>query len=151
MNADKWNWVKDISTKNPDLYQSMALVFLKEQLQKLNIETVNCEFDGVMGLLFQIYDQDLQIDNIKMEWFPTKSNSRSKRSWYTNSGDLLSVNICISELPKLDENYSEEKADRAFFASVNITGSSAESILDKSLYEIKIKYGISLVTNMRNL
>lgn len=134
---------QELSRLFPQLKEDLGLVFLQEELAILGVETVVSEFEGYQGLTFQVFDKDLRIEHIKMDWFPTKMKCSKRHSWY-GKNSFLKVGIYVLELPKLDENYSEEDADNEFFTHLEVEGESAKQILADALNFISEKYGLDL-------
>jgi hypothetical protein len=134
---------QELSRLFPQLKEDLGLVFLQEELAILGVETVVSEFEGYQGLTFQVFDKDLRIEHIKMDWFPTKMKCSKRHSWY-GKNSLLKVGIYVLELPKLDEKYSEEDADNEFFTHLEAEGESAKQILADALNFISEKYGLDL-------
>lgn len=130
----------------PEVREELGLVFLRQQLHLLDVMTVVTEFDGTRGITFQVFDRDHQMKHVKMEWFPNKRFCGFKHSWFTAQQREFSVNVYITELPSLDENYTEEMADEEFFVHLEILGTSAKEILTSILVELKKNYGVRLAT-----
>lgn len=130
----------------PEVREELGLVFLRQQLHLLDVMTVVTEFDGTRGITFQVFDRDHQMKHVKMEWFPNKRFCGFKHSWFTAQQREFSVNVYITELPSLDENYTEEMADEEFFVHLEILGTSAKEILTSILVELKKDYGVRLAT-----
>ncbi len=130
----------------PEVREELGLVFLRQQLHLLDVMTVVTEFDGTRGITFQVFDRDHQMKHVKMEWFPNKRFCGFKHSWFTAQQREFSVNVYITELPSLDENYTEEMADEEFFVHLEILGTSAKEILTSILVELKRNYGVRLAT-----
>lgn len=141
---DKFN--EELTKLYPQLKEDLGLVFLQEQLKILGIDTVISEFEGYKGLTFQLFDKDSIIDQIKMDWFPTKIHCSKRNSWY-DKNSLFKVGIYVLELPKLDENYSQEIADNEFYTHLQVEGNSAKEILDSALTFISQKYGLDFDIN----
>ena len=130
----------------PEMREELGLVFLRQQLQLLEVKTVVTEFDGTRGITFQVFDRDHQMKHVKMEWFPNKRFCGLRHSWFTSQQREFSVNAYISELPSLDENYTEQMADEEFFVPLEVLGTSAKEILTSILVELKQTYGVRLAT-----
>ena len=133
----------ELSRLFPQLKEDLALSFLKDQLEMLGVSTVVSEFEGYQGITFQVFDKDLRIEHIKMDWFPTKIKCSRRHSWY-GKALLFKVGIYVLELPKLGETYSQEDADNEFFTHLEVDGGSAKDILADALNFISEKYGLDL-------
>jgi hypothetical protein len=127
----------------PQLKEDLGLSFLKDQLEMLGVSTVVSEFVGYQGITFQLFDKDLRIEHIKMDWFPTKVKCSRRHSWY-GKNSYFKVGIYVLELPKLGENYSQEDADNEFFTHLEVDGESAKDIIADALNFISEKYGLDL-------
>ena len=134
---------KHLSKQFPELKEELGLFFLSEQLRILGVDNVITEFEGYQGITFQVFDKDLRMEHIKMDWFPTKVKCSKRHSWY-GKVSLFKVGIYVLELPKLDENYSEVDADNEFFTHLEVDGESARQILADALNFISEKYGLDL-------
>jgi hypothetical protein len=133
----------DLSRLFPQLKEDLGLSFLRDELEMLGVNTVVSEFEGYQGITFQVFDKDLRIEHIKMDWFPTKVKCSRRHSWY-GKALLFKVGIYVLELPKLVENYSQEDADNEFFTHLEVDGGSAKEILADALNFISEKYGLDL-------
>jgi hypothetical protein len=134
---------KHLSSLFPQLKEDLGLSFLRDELEMLGVNTVVSEFEGYQGITFQVFDKDLRMEHIKMDWFPTKVKCPRRHSWY-GKVSLFKVGIYVLELPKLDENYSEVDADNEFFTHLEVDGESARQILADALNFISEKYGLDL-------
>jgi hypothetical protein len=133
----------DLSRLFPQLKEDLGLSFLRDELEMLGVNTVVNEFEGYQGITFQVFDKDLRMEQIKMDWFPTKVKCSRRHSWY-GKASLFKVGIYVLELPKLSENYSQEDADNEFFTHLEVDGESAKDILADALNFISEKYGLDL-------
>jgi len=136
----------ELSRLFPQLKEDLGLAFLRDQLEMLGVSTVVSEFDGYQGLTFQVFDKDYRIEHIKMDWFPTKVKCSRRHSWYGKTA-FFKVGIYVLELPKLDENYSQEDADNEFFTHLEVDGDSASAVLADALKFISEKYGLDLAVH----
>ncbi len=127
----------------PQLREELGLSFLRDQLEMLGVSTVVSEFEGYQGLTFQVFDKDFRIEQIKMDWFPTKVKCSERHSWY-GEVSLFKVGIYVLELPKLGEDFSQEDSDNEFFTHLEVDGDSAEEILADALNFISENYGLDL-------
>jgi hypothetical protein len=143
MNEDSDKSSQDLSRLFPQLKEDLGLSFLRNELEMLGVNTVLSEFEGYQGITFQVFDKDLRMEHLKMDWFPTKVKCSLRHSWY-GKVSLFKVGIYVLELPKLDENFSEVDADNEFFTHLEVDGESARQILADALNYISEKYGLDL-------
>ena len=136
--------IEFLSTKFPELKEELGLFYLSDQLRMLGAESVVTEFEGYRGLTFQVYDHNEILNFVKMEWFPKKNLCSKRPTWYSRNLGEFNVGVYVSELPRLDENYTQEKADSEFFTHLEITGDSAKRILSRSLEFLSNEYGLIL-------
>jgi hypothetical protein len=136
--------IEFLSKKFPELKEDLGLFYLSDQLRMLGAESVITEFEGYRGLTFQVYDHDEILNFVKMEWFPKKNFCSKSHTWYSKSPEEFNVGVYVSELPRVDENYTQEMADSEFFTHLETTGDSAKVILSRSLNFLSNEYGLVL-------
>jgi hypothetical protein len=139
----------ELSRLFPQLKEDLGLTYLQEQLSALGVESVITEYNDNKGLTFRVYDKCSEIEQIKMEWFPTRSINSSTVTWYKQDYEFR-VGVYVAELPKVDEDYSVEIADSEFFTYLEVAGKSVVEILSGVLEFVSYKYGLVLALTPLN-
>jgi len=133
----------ELSKLYPELKEDLGLTYLQEQLRILGVSSVISEHQGSKGLGFRVYDKCAEIEQIKMEWFPTKNAKSRALTWYKQDSEFR-VGVYVTELPKVGDDYSIDIADSEFFTHFEVAGISAVEILSGVLELVSYKYGLVL-------
>ena len=128
----------------PEVREELARAFIETQISLLGAAVLQCEEEGLQGLMLQAFDVNENISPLKVTLFPLTARSKSSRSWFGAIPWDFYVRIYVEEIPELEEYTTDEVLDELFFTTLSTHQKCGADLIAFVLNSLRDEFGHQL-------